>query len=974
MRRRIFILYSLITLQIFSFAGFAFQSELEKFSDIPHAKGTPRIIHYSRQDFNADPQIWSMTQDDQGLMYFGNNDGVLVFDGARWHKVALPNNSSVRSLQFSSDGKVYAGGFNEFGLIEKDEYGNYMYVSYMDKLRPEDRNLENIWKIHEVQGHIVFRSFSKLIALSDGKATTIPTTSFYYSAVVNDQLFLVDGEGIKLLDLESLEFTMLVPTHQLGNESIVSILPGITEGELLIHSKQGSSYRYNLDTHKFWHYQQLFDQSSNNQILSAIQSASGNYYMGTLSSQIIVLDRSGMKIPVESPFLDLQDNTVLNLYESAEGNIWALLNNGIDCINISSPVSVLFEDASVFDVSVHGGKLYAATNQGVFVSEKLVQSPSFSSLKFDKVAGLEGQAWTLYNFQDKVICSHDRGLFLISEDGVEQLKGLHGAWKILPIQGEKHKFLACTYYGIYLLEFTADKGFQLRHRIEGFDESSRDIIQGDEPGVFWVCHGYKGVYRIKLDRSFENVVSLEHFRENGLPSPYSINVYRWNDQVIFTTNNGLYTYESESGTFAPHKKLNQLFGTDLNVRKILQRGSKTWFIHDDEAGYFEKEDFILRKGLFLELKSTFNRGMECIFPINEDHVLLGTNTGLYAYDLSFRPQSGDYGTLITEVSYHQNKSLIEAAIHSGSATKLPDDISGIQFKFSAPKLKDQTQVQYSYLLKGIDENWSEWDDTPYKEYTSLPSGSYTFLVKSRNMLGEQAPPASFSFEVLPAWYLTKIAGAIYLLCLIGLLYSSRKLMMRRISKEKEKTRIEEKEKRSLLELELQQIRLAREKEKIERDKEQLEEDVIHKSKELANYTMLLAKKRELLTDLREELKDYKDLARNEKARNLVRQLIRKIGIHLNDEEHIHVFEANFERVHHEFLSELKAQYPDLTAKELRLCALIKMNLTNKEIAPILNISIRGVETARYRLRKRMDINDNMVEFLEKISPTVKSEE
>ena len=134
--------------------------------------------------------------------------------------------------------------------------------------------------------------------------------------------------------------------------------------------------------------------------------------------------------------------------------------------------------------------------------------------------------------------------------------------------------------------------------------------------------------------------------------------------------------------------------------------------------------------------------------------------------------------------------------------------------------------------------------------------------------------------------------------------------------------------------------------------------------------MLLVRKRELLTDLREDLKDLKDVAKNEKSRNMLRNLVRKIGIHLNDEEHIHVFEANFERVHHEFFQELKTHFPDLTSKELRLCALVKMNLSNKEIAPILNISLRGVETARYRLRKRLDLEheENMVEFLEKLAP------
>ncbi|HYG20523.1 MAG TPA: LuxR C-terminal-related transcriptional regulator, partial [Ohtaekwangia sp.] len=156
------------------------------------------------------------------------------------------------------------------------------------------------------------------------------------------------------------------------------------------------------------------------------------------------------------------------------------------------------------------------------------------------------------------------------------------------------------------------------------------------------------------------------------------------------------------------------------------------------------------------------------------------------------------------------------------------------------------------------------------------------------------------------------------------------------------------------------------------DKDLLEEDVIHKSKELANYTMLLVKKRELLSEIQDELKGVKESLRSDAARQKLRELLKKISANLADEEHLQVFEANFERVHHEFFTGLKTTFPDLTQKELRLCAFVRMNLTNKEIASILNISVRGVETARYRLRKRLSLNheEDMAGFLEKLSSSV----
>ncbi|MEQ8474247.1 MAG: triple tyrosine motif-containing protein [Marinoscillum sp.] len=932
-------------------------------------KGTPRIIHYSRNDFKGDPQIWTMCQDSDGIMYFGNNDGTLIFDGAKWHKIILPNNSSVRSLIYSDDGKVYAGGFNEFGIIERDAFGNYSYKSLLEQLRPEERNLENIWDIHEVQDHIIFRSFSKLVALSNNKAFTIPAEDYYYSTVVNDELYLVDSEGIKKLDLESFEFETLVLPAQINNNSVSEIIEGNKPGELTIITRQGDSFIYHVNSRNITFFKNYLEKNSNNEILSALKSTAGNTYLGTLSSEIIVLNEMGEIIPIEDDFMDLQDNTVLNLFESGEGNIWALLNNGIDCINISSPISVLFENASVFDVLIRGGKIYAATNQGVYVSQRFVQNPHFASLKFKKIPGLEGQSWRLQVLNGFLVCSHDRGAFIIDGEEILQLEGVKGVWKILPIEGKPDYYFVCTYTGIHMMHYKEGEGLHVLYRFNGFNESSRDIIQSNEDGVFWVCHGYKGIFKIQFDKNYQKVLGVESFQEKGLPSPFNINVFRWNDQIVFTTNKGIYSYDKVNNQFLPMTELNSIFGSNVNVRKLLQYEEKTWFVQDDEAGYFTQEDHTLQKGLFLELKGSFNRGMECISPINVNNVLIGTTTGLYAYDLSFQSLLGSSKTLFSEISYRLNDTRIQHALNE-STNSFSHQVNDIRFEFSAPKLKDQTQVQYSYKLEGVDENWSDWSEEPYKEFTRLYPGKYTFRVKSRSMIGENAKEAVVNFNILPVWYLTSWAFSGYIILILIGAFASRKLLKKRIVEEKEKTRAEEKKKQTVLELELQQMRLEREKERIEKDKKSLEEDVIFKSKELANYTMLLVRKRELLTDLREDLKDLKEVAKNEKSRNLLRNLVRKIGIHLNDEEHIHVFEANFERVHHEFFAELKTHFPDLTSKELRLCALVKMNLTNKEIAPILNISLRGVETARYRLRKRLSLDheENMVEFLEKLAP------
>jgi AraC family transcriptional regulator, chitin signaling transcriptional activator len=961
---------------LFFILFFIFCESLAQNSSIestPRFHGLPPVIHYSKKDFKGDPQFWAMCQDKNGVLYFANNDGALVFDGQTWQKVLLPNKSSIRSIIVSRDNTVYAGGFNEFGVIRKDAVGKYYYESSMNLLRAEERNIENIWQIHEVQDHIVFRSFKKLIAVSNNKAITFSTSSdFLVAGVVDDKYLVQDQEGLRWLDLKSTSFDVIADLQKFNKEEPVSIIPGFQKGEVLVITKQGSFFIIDPVSKKMELTQRFFGPGSNNLFTTAVKTSSGDYYIGTLRTKVIALSAFDKKLTQAQAFNALQDNTVHNLFESRDGKIWALLNNGIDCIDVKSPVSLMLDDASVYDVAVDNKKLFVATNQGVFVSDNRSATNVLTKQNFRNIAGLEGQAWSLGRFENQILCSHDKGIFVINENGTKKIAGVDGIWKVIAVNGKPHQYLACAYDGLYLLNYNGNS-FEKQHKLEGFNESSRDIMQADEPGVFWICHGYKGVFKIKIDDGIKRVVGLEHFKDqNGLPSPFNNNVARWNGQIVFTTNQGIYSYDEGANKFIEQAELTELFGKELNVRKFFQHEDKTWFVHDNELGYFlhDSKNPTLQKDLFLQLKGTFNPSMECIIPISKNNVLIGTNSGLYAFDLDYEVGNEQISTLLTGVTYHESSSGDKIALNISPIGKIemPRKSNYISFHYSTPGFRNKSNVQFSYLLEGVDKSWSEWTEVASKEYSSLRPGKYVFKVKSRSLLGEKGSETSYAFTILPAWYQAPISIVGFTTIGIIIIALVVVAVRRRIQHERHKTLAEESEKRRLLELEIERIKLASEKAKILKDKELLEEDVIYKSKELVNYTMLLVKKRELLSEMHEQLKGLKEIVKNDPSRQAVNDLIKKINLNLDSDEYIRVFEANFERVHQEFFNQLKANFPDLTPKELQLCAFVRMNLTNKEIAAILNLSVRGIETARYRLRKRLGMSQeqDMSQFLDKL--------
>ncbi|HYC84627.1 MAG TPA: triple tyrosine motif-containing protein, partial [Chryseosolibacter sp.] len=631
---------------------------------------------------------------------------------------------------------------------------------------------------------------------------------------------------------------------------------------------------------------------------------------------------------------------------------------------------LLLDNASIFDVLFYETEVFVATNQGVFTAP-LNPDGQLPKANFSKVNGLEGQAWSLQTFEGKILCSHDRGVFVREAGAWKRLNGPKGIWKVAGIDERPGHFLVCTYDGLFPMHHDPLRGFQIGERVAGFNESSRDLIQGEEPGLFWICHGYKGVFRVRVDQQLARIVSFEHFKDgNGLPSPFNINVRRWKNEIVFTTNQGVFRYNEKENKFEIFAPLTTLFGTRSNVRQLQEFGDKTWFVQNDEVGYFNAHDVQpqLVKGLFLQLKGSMNESMECIEPVSENNVLVGTRDGLYAFDLQYTASRSNAQTLITSVHYKQDSLEEQCVVTAARRQIFPHTTRGVRFDFAVPDFDDKINTQYSFRVDGISSEWSPWQDEPFAEYSLLPPGVYTFRVRARSMFGETAAEASYPFEIVPQWYKTPFASSVYALLALGVMIIGARIIQRRIESVRLKTRNEEEEKRRLLQLELDRMKLKREKEEIQRDKVQLEEDVIFKSKELANYTMLLVRKREFLSEIFEQLNSLREAIKNDQARQTLRDIQKKITGNLQSEEHLRVFEANFERVHHHFFAQLRSNFPDLSPKELQLCAFVKMNLTNKEIASILNLSVRGIETARYRLRKRLGISqeEDMAEFLEKL--------
>lgn len=253
-------------------------------------------------------------------------------------------------------------------------------------------------------------------------------------------------------------------------------------------------------------------------------------------------------------------------------------------------------------------------------------------------------------------------------------------------------------------------------------------------------------------------------------------------------------------------------------------------------------------------------------------------------------------------------------------------------------------------MEGLSAPWTSNGESPVLAFVRLPAGRYTLRVRAADPWGNHSQVLEIPLVVRQPWFWSAPARIFYLLLAAAALLLFRRRVIANTRKNEQRKREES------------------ERELITLKNEKLQAQISYKSKELANSTMSIIKKNEFLLDLRELVLSQKNQLGTRYPDKYSNELLRRIDNHLSSHDEWNVFETNFEQAHETFMKNLKTHYPELTPGDMRLCAFLRMNLSSKEIAPLLGISVRGVENHRYRLRQKLGLgqNENLIGILLKL--------
>lgn len=919
----------------------------------------PLVTCYSSHENRCATQAWDATQDSCGTIYFGTTDGLLSFDGVRWESLDLPGIQTVRSVM-SVGNRIYIGAYEEFGYIERDPAGRPEFHSLKDKVRSYDFRDDEFWDIVPFGKDIYFQSFRSLFRYDGKNVSTLhiadraPLYLFNHRGALYSQLIYND-----LCKVRSNGYESWLERSRLGNSDVVAMLRTSDSNVTMLCTEKAGIYLLDESSRQTMRFATDIDHDlAEASINRAVRMNDGTIAIGTIRNGVYALSPEGRLKWHYNIENGLGNNSVLGLYEDSYGNLWVMLDHGISVIHAGLPYSFLRPHAGepyigmTYDMLRINDRLYVGTNQGLY-------SYSFADKKITPDKNIRSQIWHIDAIDNQILVgggtlsarlSSGRPVNVNTDSSTDIKKGLI----------HNHEVLIESSYYVLRVYLRGDDGeWHYSHDIDGFGAPVRQI-EIDSDGSVWCSHLAQGVIRLELSPDLHTVESIDNFRHTYPEKTKATSfVMKIRGQIVLSDGDSLYTYDHTRHRLTAmetlHRELPAIKDvyscTPVDDRLFWLSSRKAYTLVSYSKGHYRREMTIPLDYLSLQSNGVNNR----VYVDHDRNCYFAINNGVGCVSLADFADSGFTG--------HMGISRVEHVDTDGSVSRLPlrpdkdnpaEAKGNIRFLISYPAYNFRAP-KFIYRLNGPDRMVRESED-PHIDFVGLSHGQYVFTASMTDDNGNEVATSQYEFTVPTPGYLSYWAMSGYALALAAMIAGISKLYSRR--------QVRLQQQRHEIESMAQNVKIL-EQERIinEQQKQLLEHELSVKGKELASMALEVGYKHQVIENLRETINDQR--RKGVSASTAVNSLIKAINSDIGNNEFWEIFHNNFDLIHENFFRNLRRRYPELTSTDFKLCALLRLNMSTKDIAKFTQMTVRGVETARYRLRRKLglDGNESIVQFL-----------
>ena len=920
------------------------------------------ITNYTQKDYQAGTQNWNIAARNGGFVYVGNNYGLLEFDGVRWQLYGVPNGGAVRTVELSDDGAIWVGSDNEYGFFRSDEKGYMHYTSMSAEALAQDSNFGSVWNIIFIDNEVFVQTRNAIFVhnLNTQTLRIIPSEEYILaSAKIGQRIFIARSSGIyAITDYRvgrAIEGSASVAKHD------ICCLCQLPDGELLIGTKYDGLYVSN-GSNKIAPYQIINNSYIRQNQLFALAVSDAYIAMGTVGGGVVICNVSNGSAQTINISNGLQNNTILSLFFDGNNILWCGLDNGIDCINVSSPTSSLYSHnllGTGYAFMENEGTIYLGTNRGLF-STKCADINHLSADKCDIVGGSVGQVWSLDKFCSDIFCCHDNGLFLVRNNQLQPIVEGEGFFKICHLPHHSDIAVVGSYDGIYLLKQTSE-GYTAT-LLNGFSSSCK-TIEADLKGYLWAATD-SGIVRLSIDTvtlSLKSELKLPRQPANAYHNIVSIDT-----MVCLSMNDQSYVVDSESNITQQSPILQRMLGANVFYSDAKQDADgNIWFVVGD-ALYVSYNKAGQKPISLFSLPQSYVYGFINIAPIDKGNVIVNTVSGFVRGNVSKAIRIGQRPTsrcFIREVrSLAPQSTELYFSIHQPIGpmpVSIPYADNSVRIMFGSMECT-HSNVDFSYALSGSGEepSFSDWANVSAADYTFLSPGTYTFYLRMRINGVAIADQQQMQLTVLPPWWRTWWCILIWIMCAVsiitGIIWASHKRHEAKQQRLMQQNAEEIRRQQERYETQ----RLQDEKEILRVQNEKIESELKNKSEELSGILLSNVSRNELIQKVKHDLLKVADDLQQKDSKGAIRRIAimqDKLSSYQEEKVNWKRFEENFDEVNGRFLQKLQNRHPWLTDNEKRLCVYIRAGLMSKEIAPLMSITVRGVEMMRYRMRKKMEL-------------------
>lgn len=940
----------------------------------PSNLGNPPVINYNKKVTMAGTQTWAIEEDRFGYTWFANNQGVVRFDGYRWKVYPLANKTIARSLACDQkEHKVYVGGQGEFGYLSPDERGVFFYTSLSAQLEEQYKNFSDVWHTVITEHGVFFRTDHQVFRYHDQKLTPLfeEGESFNFLSRWGNETVLQDARNL-IYYFNGSRFVLRPQNNHFPFGRIAAVMPRRDSTPLIATLHHGI---FEERPGGFAPWKTDYDEYLTSMVIyCAGIMADQRIILGTSYGGLLIINKDRQIETHLNKKTGLQNNTVLSVASTRGGNVWLGLDNGIDLVHLTSAFREFFPDGDLqgtgYSAAIHNRQLYLGTNTGLYsIPWKLYYTPAEKNA-FQPVAGAKGQVWKLQHIAGDLLMGHHEGGFLIQGLSARKITRASGVWKFIPLPGGK--MLAGHYEGLIAMQ-RSESGWEQAGAMQGFRESAR-LLETDPNNNLWIAHPYRGIFRISAgELSAMALNSDPRFVPAGSsPSALLHQIYKINGEIIVSDAARFYSVHPENLAIKPFDLLKSYIPVAGDLKFLAEDDYKNiWYVTRNETGLLVPQNSFqthYNKYIINALNNRLTEGFQAVFAIDKYNVIFPTDKGF----VLFNPSSYMHNTTPPDIFLSEviiqgktDSTIISGTIHN-QQDQYNIDLSPRQnnlvIQYSVRNTTETEEMVFSHRIGKQDTSWSEWSAMPQINMNQLSPGTHKVAIKAKSQNGAESNIIQVHIRIHPPWYLHPLALVFYILSVVFVIW----LRIRRLKKKHhlEKKHIIagnlEKEKGYLLSAEM-------DREEINRLKnEKLQAELNFKNQELISFTYHLVNKNELISEIKKalnklepKLKDDNELKREH------HHIIHLIEQNANMDTDWENFMQSFDQVHSDFFKRLTSRFHHLSPNDYKMCIYLRMNLTSKEIAALMNISIRSVETNRYRLRKKLGLHpeESLTQFL-----------